>query len=606
MCENVWPAEIAKWTQFKDLRVCFVHGPHKRDLLDKAEHDVYLINPEGVVWLTKQYGWDISKKKYGKPLPFDVLAIDELTKFKNSQSERSKALRPALRGGPRWRWGLTGSLAGDGNYEDVFGQQLVLDDGAALGKYITHYRDKYFLPSKDGFNYDLREPDCERQILERLAPYWFYMDPADYTELPELVDDPIYITFGKAEWAHYRTMQSAFVAALTDGTITAANSGAAYSKLAQMANGAVYDEDRSIHVVHSLKLDALADLIEELNGVPLLIGYEFQHDLDRMRAVLGADMPHLGSGATTRQEREWIAAWNRGKLPYLAMHPASAAHGLNLQEANACHICWFSLCWSYEWYDQLIRRIRRDGNKALRIFNHMLIIRGTIDEEKLEARDAKDFTQRRLMTTLNRLILRERDATGGNPLTENETMPAARLSRPAGNQLQNAPPLQTQVQPAGWGAPPGGQPSQHQEQLPTAVQQPAGWGAPAHQIQNNDPSMVTAETEQRERIRQNIAPTPQEQVGSAFSPQTHAQAGAIQGGNYGPVSNGAVTSPTAGETPARRRSAKADEPDKGAVATVLAARVEILKVAFIDPNTSLDDGFSVANELWNWATNIPA
>lgn len=621
VCRSVWPAEVAKWTQFRSFKVCFLNGPKKAEMLARAEHDIYLTNPENVRWLCRQYGWDMEKKKYGRPLPFDVVTIDELTKFKNSQSERHGELLPALKGGPRYRWGLTGSLAGDGNYEDVFGQQLLLDQGAALGRFITHYRDKYFLASKDGFGYVLRDPACEQQILERLAPTWFYMDPADYTQLPDVVDDPIYIDFTKEEWRAYRAMRDNLIVELGGVEITAANSGVAYNKLSQLANGAIYDEDRLVHKVHDLKIEALKDLIEELNGVQCLIVYEFNHDLNRLKEAFGGDFPYLGKGATARQEERWINDWNAGRLPYLGVHPASAGHGLNMQESNAYHICWFSLCWSYELYDQTLRRVRRDGNTAARIFNHMLLARGTIDEEKVDARDRKDFTQRRLIAVLNQEILREeREAhrAGDRPTMENEVM-VARLSRPGGEvapqgaapagwgQPSVTPPppnvAGASVQPAGWGAPNGGA-MQSQNQPVQAGQAPVGWGAQTQQDATED---------QRERIRQTIAPAPQEQVGAAFGAAVQGAAAAIQNASYGEMAQStqqpaAVQGGTAEAAPARRRrsTASAAEPtqDTTAAAAVLAARVEILKVAFADPSMTIEEGCEVANELWAWASNI--
>jgi hypothetical protein len=608
VARQTWPDEIAKWDQFSHLKFAVLHGPRKDDLLKSASADVYLMNPEGVPWLCHKY--------FGKPLPFDILVIDELTKFKNPRSERSKRLRPHLHNGPRYRWGLTGSLAGDGNYEDVFGQQLMLDDGAALGKYITHYRDKYFSPGFDGFSYKLNR-GAEQAILAKLAPYWFYMDPKDYTELPKIVDNPVSIIMQPAEMAHYVKMRDKYITSLPGGVVTAANAAGVYSKLAQMANGAVYDDDRAVHKLHDAKLDALEDLVEELNGEPLLIGYEFQHDLARMKERW-PNLAHFGGGAAPTQEKEWTKLWNAGKLPMLAGHPASMGHGLNLQGSSAANVCWFSIPWSFELYDQFLRRVWRDGNEAEQIFNHMLIVKGTIDEDKLASRDLKGFTSENLIASLNEQILREaRTAPGGVPVLESDEM-VQRLSRP--NEAPAAP-----AQPAGWGAPPA--PATNG----SAPVQPAGWGAP----QTNG--------EQRERIQQTIAPTPAEQVSSAFGGGAQQQAAAIQGGDYGPVAGpapvqpagwGAPAAPAAPAAPTRHRRTKAEiEADEAAkhaslraeinapaapqapppaparnpdaaVAAVLAARVELLKIAFADVNMPLDEGLSLADDLWKWLNKI--
>jgi hypothetical protein len=630
------------------MNVAVLHGSKKESRLKAADADIYVINPEGIPWLCAKY--------LGRPLPFDVLVIDELTRFKNYSSGRSKTLRAHLRGGPRWRWGLTGSLAGDGNYLDVFGQQLMLDDGAALGRYITHYRDEYFTVSYDGFSYNLNR-GAEERITARLAPYWFYMRPEDYATLPPLVDNIIEIEFTPQQKSLYARMAKEYVASLPDKLITAVNAGGAYSKLAQMANGAVYDEKRGVHFLHDGKIQALDSLVEELNGVPVLVSYEFNHDLSRIqdwyRSRFGAELPYLGKGTTSAQENAWVSAWNKGKLPVLAGHPASMGHGLNLQESNACHICHFSLPWSWELCDQLIGRILRSGNAASHVFNHILITKGTVDEDKLAGLRNKSFTSSGLIAALNRQILLETSETGTQapgeaPALEHTDM-VARLSRPT-EAPANAAPAAVQHQapqqdaPGVWGAPPA-QAANGGWGAPPAQQPPAqaangGWGAP-----DGDPAaQVDA---QRVRIQQQIAPNPQEQVGAAFGAGAQAQAASIQGTAYGATAAPAAvpqgwggTPPPATAAPSRRRRTKAEiaadeaakaahpgvapNPDSPAAhapeaeeekfrlveteeeirARIIAARVELLKIAFADPTMSLEDGLEVADELWKWAIAI--
>ena len=316
VARQTWPAEVAKWEQFRDMRVEVLHGPDK-DAALKREAEIYLLNPEGVPWL--------SNKFFGRQLPFDVLCIDELTRFKNSQSQRSKLLRPHTQKTP-YKWGLTGSLRPN-THMDLFGQQLMLDHGAALGRFITHFREKYFVKGFNGFSYDLRQ-GAEAEIAERLAGTWFYMDPKDYSQLPPLVEDIRRITLSSEARKVYDRMQSALVADLAGQQITAVNAGALYSKLAQMANGAVYSEGKaSVIHLHDDKLDALDELLEELDGAPLLVAYEFNHDLARIQERFGKRMPGgvvpwLGKGTSKAQETEWIEAWNRNDLPMLCAHPA--------------------------------------------------------------------------------------------------------------------------------------------------------------------------------------------------------------------------------------------------------------------------------------------
>lgn len=450
VCRQTWRQEAAKWEDFKDLKFSLLHGDKKEERL-KDDADIWLINPEGVPWLADRY--------FGRSLPWDIVCIDELTKFKNSQSDRSKKLRPRLRG-VKYRWGLTGSLAPNG-YMDLFGQMLMLDDGAALGKYITHYRDQYFTVGYDGFTYDLMPGGADR-IVKRIQPYWFKMSESDYAQLPPLVDDPREIELPPAQRKLYDKMKKDMLATLPEGVITAANAAACYSKLSQMANGAVYvgDNKETVSVIHDMKVDVLDELVEELNGSPLLIAYEFNHDLERIKAWhlerFKTPLPYLGKGTTEKQETAWVTAWNKGELPVLAAHPASAGHGLNMQEFSAEDVAWFSITWDYELYDQFIRRIRRDGTQAQQIFNHLIVVKDTIDELKLAALRDKDFTQRSLMSALNTEILRDAGNPGAGATAKQHGDNDMKLSRPgaapAAPQHQEQPQEQTRAVPKGWGA----------------------------------------------------------------------------------------------------------------------------------------------------------
>lgn len=491
VCRQVWRQEAAKWSDFRHLTFALLHGDNKGKAL-RSGADVYLINPEGVAWLAKQY--------FGRSLPFDVVVIDELTKFMNSQADRFKELRPRLSRVP-FRWGLTGSLFAKGHL-NIFGQQLILDDGAALGKFFTHFRSKYFRSDYSGFDYEPL-PGAEVAITRALSPTWFYMDAADYSQLPPLVDVPRIAEMEPAQRKLYESMKKDMLIDTTEGQITAANAGACYSKLSQMANGAVYMEDRRVVRLHDLKLEMLDELMDELDGEPLLLAYEFNHDLERLRewymARTKTELPYLGSGTSTRQETQWVAEWNARKLPLLAAHPQSAGHGLNMQEGQAYNVAWFSVSWDWELYDQFIRRVRRDGNTTTRIFNHLLIVRGTIDELKLAAVHDKDFTERRLVTTLNHEILREaQEAAGEKPMV-------AKLSKPPHG---DAAPTPTTAQVVTHATPAGAA---------------GGWGAP------------TTDTSQRERIQETIAPAPDRAsaAAAAFSGGVQAAQGAVEHGDYG-------------------------------------------------------------------------
>lgn len=502
VCRQTWRQEAKKWTQFKDVSFALLHGSKKDEAL-RSGASVYLINPEGIAWLCQKY--------FGRRLPFDIVCIDELTKFQNASADRSKALQPRL-GGVRYRWGLTGSLFAKGHMS-IFGQQKILDDGAALGRYITHYRDKYFQCGFDGFTYDLL-PGAERRITEQLAPYWFYMDDRDYSELPPLVDVPRVAEMSKPERKLYDQMRTKMLADLPDGRVTAANAGACYSKLAQMANGAIYNENRDVFHIHDLKIDMLDELFDELDGEPLLVGYEFNHDLDRIREwyrkKTGDELPYLGKGTTHKQEDQWVRDWNLRRLPLLLAHPQSAGHGLNMQEGQAYNVAWFSVTWDWELYDQFIRRVRRSGNDNARIFNHILTIKGTLDELKLAAIKEKDFTERGLIVALNNQILSEEAQGQQQPTINGDIRMVAKLSRPSTGTGQG-----------------GGQ---QQERQTEATRDAPGGGSWARAAGGGGGN---ASEGQRERIQSNISPDRSGDAQQGFSGSTGAAQREFENNDYG-------------------------------------------------------------------------
>lgn len=393
VCELVWKQEARKWTDFRHLRFCQLAGmPLKKreDALRNTTHsDIWLINFENLPWLRNFY--------FGRQPPFDTVVLDELTKVKNPQSLRSKSLQHLAKACKR-RWGLTGTPAPNG-YMDLFGQMLALDGGLALGKYITQYRDTYFQTGHDGFSYFLRDGAAAR-IEARIAPYVLYADPKDYLELPEISDNVITVSLDKAARKVYDDMKRDAVAAINDGTITAANVVATYSKLKQIANGGVYSAaEAGWTEIHTHKLDALAELIEELNGAQLLVAYEFRHDLERLLRRW-PDTPFLGGGVSAKDAKAAVDGWNAGKVRLLFAHPASAGHGLNMQESGCGNICWFSQTWDYELYEQFINRVRRQGSTAARVINHKIFVADTIDELVAKTLGSKATTQDALLAAL--------------------------------------------------------------------------------------------------------------------------------------------------------------------------------------------------------------
>lgn len=405
-CYLVWPAEIEGWDDFKHLRYAILHGKNKEAAL-ASDADIYIINPEGLDWLLNRNG------KQWRALGFDTLVVDELTRFKHSKGKRFKLLKKVL-GTFQRKWGLTGTPAPNG-LQDLFGQMYVLDEGAALGRYITHYRMQYFYnPDGNGWKWVPRAGAAEL-IYERLRALCIRMRDEDYLkDLPQIIPIKIMLELPPAARDMYDKMEDLMIAKLADKLVVASNAAAASTKCRQIANGAVYVDDdvasivrgstgRKVLHVHDVKLEAVSELVEELQGNPLLLAYEFNHDLDRLLAHFGRDTPYIGSGVNAKRSREIESAWNAGEIPLLLGHPASMGHGLNFQGCNAQHVAYFSMFWDLELYDQFIRRVRRQGNKAPRVFVHHFMMKDTCDEAIYGSQRHKERGQNALSDALSEL-----------------------------------------------------------------------------------------------------------------------------------------------------------------------------------------------------------
>lgn len=422
VCHSVWPRELKKWADFNSLRIVVLHGPKKDELINEPA-DIFVINPDGLPWLlqleksktmTGKTRVDVDMKRW-KKLEFDTLVVDELSKFKDTNTQRFKALKHVLPTFGR-RWGLTGSPAPNGLL-DLFGQCFVLDEGNALGRFVTHYRSKYFTPSFDGYNFDL-QPGAEKKIYKRLKPLVLRMAAEDYLTMPKLIENDIKIDLPAEARRVYDVLEETLYVEIKGKTVVAANAAVASMKCRQVANGGVYVDDsvlsngralwelvkmkkpkREWVTLHEEKAEAIADLIDELQGEPLLVAYDFEHDLERLKARLGKNTPHIGGGVTTKQASELENLWNAGKLPVLLGHPQALAHGLNLQNSGR-HIAFHSLTWNYELYDQFIRRVYRQGQKAKQVFVHHLIADDTVDEAVMSALRSKRKGQQALFDAL--------------------------------------------------------------------------------------------------------------------------------------------------------------------------------------------------------------
>lgn len=424
VCYGVWPKEVAKWTDFEHLKVEVLHGPKKDEAL-KREADIYVINPEGLDWLlqtkkskglTNKTRVEVDLRRF-KSLGFDIIVIDELTKFKNTGSDRFKTLKLVHKTFGR-RWGLTGSPAANGLL-DLFGQCYILDEGRALGPYITHYRQKYFTPvDRNGFVWRPQE-GAEEKIYERLAPLALRMSAEDHLDLPQLVENNIRLELPDEARRVYDQLEEDLISQVESSRIVASNAAVASGKCWQVASGGIYLDpevtalgfkvkgSKEWHDLHHEKVEALADLVEELQGEPVLVAYNFAHDLARIQAKLGKDVPYIGGGISTKRSSELESLWNQGKLPVLLGHPQSIGHGLNLQEAGH-HVVWHTMTWDFELYDQFIRRVLRQGNKSKRVFVHHLLMKDTIDEIMLYALKSKNKGQKALFEGLKTLAKKRR------------------------------------------------------------------------------------------------------------------------------------------------------------------------------------------------------
>lgn len=383
VARDTWPAEIQKWDHLKDLTYSVAVGtPQERLAALLKPVFIHIINRENVQWLIEESGlqWH-----------YDMVVIDELSSFKSHQAKRFRSLlkmRPQVR-----RFvGLTGTPAGNG-LMDLWAEFRLLDMGKRLGRYITHFRDDFFTPDRRNgmqvFSYKPK-PGAEEEIYRRIGDITISMKSTDYLQMPECVMNTVPVTLSEDEFNDYEAMTKKLVLELHGVEIDAANAAALSGKLCQLANGAIYTEDKHILHFHDRKLDALEDLIEGANGKPVLVAYWFQHDLARIRKRF--KVRELKSSKD-------ITEWNAGKIPIAVIHPASAGHGLNLQ-AGGSTMVWFGLTWSLELYRQTNARLWRQGQQADTVIIHHIVTRGTIDEAIMKALSEKDKSQAALINAV--------------------------------------------------------------------------------------------------------------------------------------------------------------------------------------------------------------
>ncbi len=386
----VWPKEGRKWKEFNKLSIGVLHGKDKDKVLDE-KHDIYVVNFDGLPWL-------MSRLSEMKAFPFDQLIVDESSKLRDMRTKRYQyveSMTPLF----KRRWILTGSPRPKALL-DLFGPVYIMDRGATFGRRYTAFRERYFFPTGYG-GYDwVLKPKAEKKIFDELAPRVLVLAEKDSdVGLPPVEFRDIEVELPPKAQAIYDQLETTFMVRFKEGRLSAANAAVLSMKVRQAASGAVYLDDKTVKQLHEAKLEALDDLIEEQEGQPLIVMYQFEHEVDLIRKFLKRpDLPRLGGGASAKKSIEIEDAWNAGKLDLLLAHEQSMGHGLNLQEVEASMV-WFSLTWSYENYDQTYQRIWRSGQKGKVVVHHILAL-NTLDTVLRKNVNFQEGEQNRLMDYL--------------------------------------------------------------------------------------------------------------------------------------------------------------------------------------------------------------
>jgi SNF2 family DNA or RNA helicase len=396
VAEDTWTREVYKWDHTKHLKVSKVLGSEKdriKALNDKA--DLYVINRENTQWLVDYYRnkWD-----------FDTVVIDELSSFKSHTSKRFKALKKVSPLITRLI-GLTGTPAPK-SLLDMWSQVYLLDQGQRLGKTITAYKDRYFEPDKRNgftiFNWRLKD-GAESRIHEKLKDICISLSAKDYLNMPELIMNIINVKLNDTDMKKYKQLEKEKILALGDVDITAASAGVLVNKLLQLSNGAIYDEQKNVINTHNAKIEALRELVELTNGKSILVFYNFKHDLEKLKNSF-KDL-NFRCLETTKD----IEDWNNGKIEMLFVHPASAGHGLNLQDGGNT-IVWYGLTWSLELYQQANARLYRQGQQRSVIVHH-LVAEGTVDVDVMKSLSNKELGQNALLEAVKARIEEYKEVT---------------------------------------------------------------------------------------------------------------------------------------------------------------------------------------------------
>ncbi len=386
VAEDTWSRECQKWEHLKHIKIVKVLG--KESQREKAickKGDIYIINRENIVWLV-QYLKQIGKKWF-----FDMTVIDELSSFKSPKSQRFKALKKYIMLSKRVV-GLTGTPAPNG-FMDLWSQLYLIDGGERLGKTLTYYREKYFMPNQRNattiFNYTVKK-GAENAIKQQISDICMSMQANDWLDLPQRMDLLQLVQFSELERKRYENFEKDSYLQFLNEEITANSAAALTNKLLQYCNGAVYTQDGGRVEVNRKKLERLEEIVDTANGQPILCFYNFRFDCDSI-------IKKFPFAVKLEGEND-IKNWNDGNIPLLLVHPKSAGHGLNLQQGGNI-IVWFGLNWSLELYQQANARLHRQGQQKTVIIHH-LIVENSIEQRVFQSLQKKENVQEGLLQAL--------------------------------------------------------------------------------------------------------------------------------------------------------------------------------------------------------------
>lgn len=391
VAEGTWQKECQKWDHLQHLQISTVLGSEKKRMAAlSATADIYVINRENVTWLV-----DLYRDQW----PFDMVVVDEFSSFKSHSAKRFKSLA-AIRPHVSRFVGLTGTPSPNG-LMDLWSELYLLDGGERLEKRFGAFRERYFRPGRSNgyvvYEYLPRKGSREA-ILNKISDICISMKADDYLTLPDCIDDEVPVVLDNQARKAYNTLERKMVLELEDDDLTVTSAAALSNKLLQLANGALYDAEGNVHEIHSAKIDALMELLESLNGKPVLLFYSFVHDKDRILAALRKTKLRVRTLNSVADQD----AWNAGEVDVLLAHPASCAYGLNLQ-AGGNHIVWFGLPWNYEQYVQANKRLHRQGQTE-KVIVHHLVVQDSRDEDVMKALGKKEKAQDYVLESLKARI----------------------------------------------------------------------------------------------------------------------------------------------------------------------------------------------------------